>query len=185
MDAPSNPVPVAAALAPLDETRALYLTTLPQPSRTSFHLTHPYFEIVYAPMLGPSATMLGRYLGRVLATHGDEKVQLCPAALCLELGMRSSSGDPLGERSLLRRSFERLEHTRLARWLEPQHLGMCIEVPPVSDRVRDKLPKAARRAHDQFIGVIDLRDGRPSSTTGPACVPDVPAAEAPRGPAPR
>lgn len=183
MDAPSNPVPVAAALAPLDETRALYLTTVPQPSRTSFHLTHPYFEIVYAPMLGPSATMLGRYLGRVLATHGDEKVQLCPAALCLELGMRSSSGNPLGERSLLRRAFERLEHNRIARWIEPQHLGMYIEVPPVSDRVRDKLPKAARRAHDQFVGVIDLRDGRPAAPTGPALAVGEPAAS--RDPGPR
>ncbi len=185
MEPPSNPVPIAAALAPLDETRALYLTALPQASRPSFHLTHPYFELVYAPALGPSATLLGRYLGRVLATHGDEKVQLCPSALSLELGLRSSSGDPLGERSLLRRAIERLEHNRIARWLELQHLGMCTEVPPVSDRVRDKLPKAARRAHDQFVGVIDLRDGRPAAPTGPGPAVAGPAAMAPREPGAR
>lgn len=182
MDAPSNPVPVAAALAPLDETRALYLTALHPASRPSFHLTHPYFELVYAPALGPSATLLGRYLGRVLAAHGDEKVQLCPAALSLELGLRSSSENPLGERSLLRRAIDRLEHEHLARWLEPQHLGMYIEVPAVSDRVRDRLPKAARRAHDQLVGVIDLRDGRPSAPTGPGPAAAGPAATAAREP---
>jgi hypothetical protein len=181
MDDPSNPVPVAAALAPLDESRALYLSALPTTSRPSFHLTHPYFEIVYAPVLGPSATLLGRYLGRVLASHGDEKVQLCPAALSLELGLRSSSADPLGDRSLLRKAIERLEHSRIARWLEPQHLGMCTAVPPVSNRVRDKLPTAARRAHDQFAGVIDLRDGRPTAPTDPAPEAAEPAATAPPG----
>lgn len=105
MHDPSNSVPVAAALAPLDESRALYLTALRPRSHPSFHLTHLYFELVYAPALGPSATLLGRYLGRVLAAHGDEKVQLCPAALSLELGLRSSSANPLGERSLLRRAI--------------------------------------------------------------------------------
>jgi hypothetical protein len=185
MHDPSNTVPVAAALEPLDESRALYLTALLHTAPRSFHLTHPYFELVYAPALGPSATLLGRYLGRVLATHGDEKVQLCPAALSLELGLRSSSGDPLGERSLLRRAIERLEHNRVARWIEPQHLGMYVEVPPVSDRVRDKLPTAARRAHDQFLGVIDLRDGRPAAPTGPGPAVAGPAATAPREPGAR
>lgn len=158
MDVPLNPVPVAATLAPLDKTRMLHLSGLPATSRPSFHLTHPYFELVYAPTLGPSATMLGRYLGRVLATHGDETVKLCPIALSRELGLRSSSDDPLGSRSLLQRAIKRLEIGRLAQWIEPQHLGMRTSVPPVSARAREKLPTEARRAHDHFLEVIDLRD---------------------------
>jgi hypothetical protein len=184
MDALPNNALVAAALAPLDESRALQLTALPVTTQPSFHLTHPYFEIVYAPTLGPSAVLLGRYLGRVLAAHDNETILVCPAALSREVGMRSNSDDPLGARSLLRRSIERLEHDRIVRWLEPQHLGVVTSVPAVSERVRDKLPAAARRTHDHFVDVIDLRDEPRSRTTGRDPSPAEPAAGAPKN-APR
>ncbi len=175
MDALPNNALVAAALAPLDESRALQLTALPVTTQPSFHLTHPYFEIVYAPTLGPSAVLLGRYLGRVLAAHDNETILVCPAALSREVGMRSNSDDPLGARSLLRRSIERLEHDRIVRWLEPQHLGVVTSVPAVSERVRDKLPAAARRTHDHFVGVIDLRDESRGGSTGRDPLPAEPA----------
>ena len=177
MDALPNNALVAAALAPLDESRALQLTALPVTTQPSFHLTHPYFEMVYAPSLGPSAVLLGRYLGRVLAAHENETILVCPAALSREVGMRSSSEDPLGERSLLRRTIDRLEHDHIVRWLEPQHLGVLTAVPAVSDRVRDKLPAAARHAHDQFVNVIDLRDEPRHRATDRGLSPAEPAAE--------
>lgn len=175
MDDPLNNALAADAPTSLDESRALYLTALPVPSPPRFDLTHPYFELVYAPSLGPSAVTLGRHLGRLLALHDVHPVMLCPAALSRELGMRSSSEDPLGTRSLLRRAIERLEHERLARWLEPHLLGILPEVPAVSGRVRDRLPERARRTHDHFINqLIDLRDGhrepptvRPPAKGGP------------------
>ena len=147
-----------SAIEQLDESRVLVLTSLPPRPGPSFALNHPYVELVYAPSLGPSAVLLARHLGRVLAAHGDKPARVCPAALSLELGMRASSDEPLGARPLLRRAIDRLERHHVVRWHQPRHLGVLIEVPPVSERVLVKLPPAARRAHDHFVEVIDLRD---------------------------
>ena len=169
MDDPLNNELAADAPTSLDESRALYLTALPVPAPPRFDLTHPYFEIVYTPSLGPSAVALGRHLGRLLAAHEVHPVMVCPAALAKELGMRASSEDPLGSRSRLRRAIDRLEHGHIVRWIEPQLLGILPEVSAVSDRVRDRLPDRARRTHDHFINqVIDLRGGHRERPTARA-----------------
>ena len=85
---------------------------------------------------------------------------VCAAALARELGLRARSGDALGTQSSLVKSIDRLEHHRLVRWIDERHLGIMTEAPAVTDKVRAKLPPAAQYAHDQFIDVIDLRDGR-------------------------
>lgn len=142
-----------------DEPNTLVLTSLAPTRSPSFPLNHPYVERVYAPSLGPSAVLLARHLGRVLAVNGNKPARVCPAALSLELGLRARSEEPLGTRSLLRRAIDRLEHHHLVRWQGPRHLAVVTHVPPVNDRALAKLPPAARRAHDHFLEVIDLRDG--------------------------
>jgi len=159
MDTIPSTAPAPAALAPLDGGHALWLTALPPASHPSFELTHPYVELVYAHTLGPTAVLVARYFGRMLAVH-PSPAAVCPAALALELGLRASSEDPLGHRSSLRKALDRLAHQRVARWVEDHHLAVYSAIPAVSDRVRDKLPPAAREAHDNFVDVIDLRDGR-------------------------
>lgn len=156
-----NPSPAArpAALVPLDSGPALRLTALPPVSQPSFPLTHPYVELVYAHSLGPSAVLVARYFGRMLSLR-PSPVDVCPVGLALELGLRSSSDDPLGRRSNLRRAIDRLDHHRVARWVDHNHLAVYIAVPAVSDRVRDRLLPAARQAHDNLIASLKLPDGR-------------------------
>jgi hypothetical protein len=103
--------------------------------------------------------LLARYFGRMLALH-PSPLAICPITLALELGLRSSSEDPLGHRSSLRKALDRLVHQRVARWVEDNHLAVYVAVPAVGERVRDRLPPAARQAHDNLVGVIDLREGR-------------------------
>lgn len=159
MDSIPSTASAPAALAPLHGGHALTLTALPPMSFPSFELTHPYVELVYAHSLGPTAVLLARYFGRMLALH-PSPIAICPIALALELGLRSSSEDPLGHRSSLRKAIDRLTHQRVARWVDDNHLAVYTAVPAVSDRVRDRLPPAARQAHDNLVDVIDLRDGR-------------------------
>jgi len=159
MDPNPTSAEAPAALAPLHGGHALRLTALPPVTQPSFELTHPYVELVYAHSLGPGAVLLARYFGRILAVH-PTPIAVCPAALALELGLRASSEDPLGRRSSLRKALDRLVHQRVARWVDDDHLAVYVAVPAVSDRVRDRLPPAARQAHDNLVNVIDLRDGR-------------------------
>lgn len=158
MDTLPKSASATAPLAPLDASHALRLTPIPPTTCPSFPLTHPYVELVYAPRLGPSAVLVARYLGRVLAAN-DKPVTICPAALSLELGMRSRNEEPLGRNSRLRRAIDRLARERLVQWIDDQHLAVFTAAPAVSSRARDALPPAARHAHDRFVNVIDLRDG--------------------------
>lgn len=157
MDSPSEAAPAAL----IGVRHQLRLSSIPMRTQPSFPLTHSYFEVVYAPILGPSAVLVARHLARVLEA-GDEPATVCPATLSLELGLRSNNEDPLGRRSRLRRAIDRLDHHHVARWFDDQHLGLVSAAPAVSTRTRGTLPPAARHAHDRFLDVIDLRDGQPS-----------------------
>jgi hypothetical protein len=109
------------------------------------------------PLVGPTSVLLARYLGRLLGASRDP-VSVCAAALAKELGLRARSDDPLGKLSSLKKAIDRLEHLRLVRWIDDNQLGVMTEAPAVGDRTRAKLPPTAQLAHDQFIGVIDLRE---------------------------
>lgn len=159
MDTTSPQATGTRILAPTDERTALHLTPLQPTAVRSFGLSHPYVEIVYMPLVGPTSVLLLRYLGRLLGASRDP-VAVCAASLAKELGLRARSDDPLGKLSSLRKAIDRLEHPRLVRWLDDNHLGIMTEAPAISDRTRAKLPPAARSAHDQFVRVVDLRDPR-------------------------
>ena len=91
---------------------ALRLTPLRCTSAPSFALTHPYLELVYGPILGPTAVLVARNLGRRLAaTSGPITVSV--VAIAVELGLRASHDEPLGKQSPVRHAIDRLEHTHL------------------------------------------------------------------------
>jgi len=116
----------------------------------TFDLCHPYFEVVYAPLLGPAATLLARALARRLREGCEGSMDL--RSLALEVGLRSSAeAEPLGRNSSLRRAFGRLEHLHIVR-LVGSTLHVRPSVPPVPDRLLGRLPAAALSAHQRFVG---------------------------------
>ena len=120
MDPNPSSAAAPAALAPLHGGHALRLTALPPVAQPSFELTHPYVELVYAHSLGPTAVLLARYFGRMLANHRS-LIAICPLALERELRLRSNSEDPLGHRASLRRALDRVALPRVPRWVDDDH----------------------------------------------------------------
>ena len=134
-----------------DESPSLLVTPVESTRHPSFALTHPYVELVYASTLGPTAVLLARSLGRLIAESGAP-IGVPATALALELGLRSArESDPLGRRSPFRKAVDRLAHERLVRWVATDHLVVYTAAPAVSDRVRRQLPPTALRAHDHFL----------------------------------
>lgn len=116
---------------------------------TAFPLTHAYFEIVYAPLIGPTAVLLARAMARHLDAAGGPTT-VCPVELALEVGIRASSTDPLGKKSHLVHAIDRLVHDRIVAALGDRVLGVREAIPPVSERTLTKLPAPARAAHERY-----------------------------------
>lgn len=142
--------------AQADEAGSLRLTPLPPVTQPAFALTHPYFEFVYAPTLGPAAVLVARRLGRVLVNRGAP-IAVSAVALSLELGLRASHNEPLGKNSSLRHALDRLAHERIIKWFDEHHIGVHTAVPVVSKQVRDRLPPNIRDIHDGLVGAFELR----------------------------
>lgn len=137
-----RPVPIAG----------LRLRALPAASEPAFPLDHAYFEIVYAPLVGPTAILLARAMARHLDTAGGPTT-VCPVELALEVGIRASSTDPLGRKSHLVHAIDRLAHDRIVSRLGERVLGVRVAVPTLSARVLAKLPDPARHAHHDLIAL--------------------------------
>lgn len=132
---------------------ALRLRPLSASSQPAFPLGHPYFEIVYAPLLGPTATLLARNLLRHL-TIARGPVTVLATDIALELGLRASSDVSLGRRSHLRHALDRLAHDRIIRWLGDADIGVHVAVPPLGPHALKKLPGSARRVHEHFVAAL-------------------------------
>lgn len=121
-------------------------------------LEHAYFEIVYAPLVGPTAVLLARAMARHLDIAGGPTT-VCPVELALEVGIRASSTDPLGRKSHLVHAIGRLAHDRIVSRLGDRVLGVRAAVPALSARTLERLPATARHAHAQYVLVVrDRRD---------------------------
>jgi len=127
----------------------LRLRALPVGSEAGFPLAHAYFEIVYAPLIGPTAVLLARAMSRHLDAAGGPTT-VCPVELALEVGIRASSTDPLGKKSHLVHAIDRLAHDRIVARLGDRVLGVREAIPPLSDRLLEKLPGPAREAHRRY-----------------------------------
>ena len=132
---------------------ALRLTPLRCTSAPSFALTHPYLELVYGPILGPTAVLVARNLGRRLAaTSGPITVSV--VAIAVELGLRASHDEPLGKQSPVRRAIDRLEHSHFVQWLAHDHLAVQTEAPVANEHTLSRLPESAAEAHHQFLAAL-------------------------------
>jgi hypothetical protein len=129
-----------------EPTDGLRLRALPAISAPAFPLDHVYFEIVYTPLLGPTAVLLARAMSRHLDAAGGPTT-VCPVELALEVGIRASSTDPLGKKSHLVHSIDRLVHDRIASRLGDRVLGVRVAIPPLNAEAAAKLPAPARHAH--------------------------------------
>lgn len=128
----------------------LRLRTLPAASEPAFPLEHDYFEIVYTPLVGPTAVLLARAMARHLDAAGGPTT-VCPVELALEVGIRASSTDPLGMKSHLVHAIDRLAHNHVISRLGDRSLGVRQAIPPVSQPTLAKLPLPAREAHERYV----------------------------------
>ncbi len=135
----------------------LRLRSLPASSGPTFPLDHEYFEIVYAPLLGPTAVLVARAMSRHLeSTSGPATV--CPLDLALEVGIRASDADPLGKKSHLVRALDRLAHDRIVVRLDDRVLGVHQRVPPLGRSRLDRLPRAVRDRHEEILLALEGPD---------------------------
>jgi hypothetical protein len=116
----------------------------------SFPVLHEYFEVVYGPLIGPTSVFLARALARHVASAGGP-VTVCPIELSREVGLRSSSTEPLGKNSHLAKSLDRLAHHRLVTRIDTDTLGVVAAVPPATPRILARLPASTRQRHDAFV----------------------------------
>lgn len=146
-----------------DPFHGLRLRPLPAVSDPSFPLAHEYFEVVYTPLLGPTAVLLARAMARhMAAANGPTTVD--PVELALEVGIRASSSDPLGRNSHLVHAIDRLAHDHVVVRQGDRVLGVRIAVPPAGSGTLRKLPQSAREAHARLTGrgTREAGDGRAS-----------------------
>ena len=136
-----------------DPVEGLRLRPLPAVSDPAFPLDHDYFEIAYTPLVGPTAVLLARAMGRHLDAAGGPTT-VCPIELALEVGIRASGSDPLGRRSHLVHALDRLVHDHVVSRSGDRVLGVRMAIPPLSDRAVAKLPAPARAAHHQLLGTL-------------------------------
>jgi hypothetical protein len=127
-----------------------------------FPLDHPYLEVVYGPLIGPTAIVLARALERAVRRSGGP-VGVDVRELARELGLQSSAERSVGPRSSLARALKRLEFVRVARWKERGVLAVVSAVPAVSQRVLDRLPAVARDAHFEYMAELGSAAGGPSA----------------------
>lgn len=128
----------------------LRLRRLPAATERAFPLDHDYFEIVYTPLVGPTAVLLARAMARHLDAAGGPTT-VCPIELALEVGIRSSSTDPLGKKSHLVHAIDRLVHNHVVARLGDRVLGVRRAIPPLSLETLARLPEPVRTAHRIFV----------------------------------
>ena len=128
----------------------LHVRALSCKESPAFPLTHDYFEIVWAPALGPTPVLLARAVARRLDGSGGA-VDMSLPALARAIGVRSASLEPMGKRSPLGRAIRRLFHHGILVDLPENSLGLRVAVPAVSQRVLGTLPHEAQVAHKRMI----------------------------------
>ena len=128
----------------------LHVRALSCKESPAFPLTHDYFEIVWAPALGPTPVLLARAVARRLDGSGGAVVLSLPC-LARAIGVRSASLEPMGAKSPLGRALRRLLHHGILVAMAEDSVGLRLAVPAVSQRVLGTLPHEARVAHERFV----------------------------------
>ncbi len=110
-----------------------------------FAFDHPYVELLWLPIVGPSSAWMFRRLASRLQRSGDgARVDL--AELAAEMGLGASTG----RSSIVQRSLRRLTMFGLATW--HGRLGVRTAVPPLAQRHLSRLTPGLRATHDALVG---------------------------------
>jgi hypothetical protein len=134
----------------INGTKQHRLVPLPSECAPEIDVAGEYFEIVYGPLIGPTPVALARNLARrARASTGPVLVDFLDVTL--ELGLRSSSHEPLGASASIVRAVDRLQHRRLLTVLADGVLGIYVTVPPLGEQFLDRVPAAAREFHRRCL----------------------------------
>ncbi len=133
----------------MDTTEHIAIHAAPHPvsrvQRAGFPLDHPYMDHCWAPVLGPTGTLLLRRLPWLWMEAAPVEMPLVELSRSLGLGAGTGRHSPAW------RTIERLVGFRFASWRGPGDLDVYVAVPPLSPRQLDRLPAVTRRHHDQLL----------------------------------
>ena len=115
-----------------------------RPSALVFPVQHQYVEMLWLPVIGPSATWMLRRLG-VWAMACPQGTPVALPELSEAIGLGGSSGSG----SSVQRTMRRLVMFGLARWNGV--LEVAVEVPTVPDRQLMRMSAGLVRAHDRMV----------------------------------
>jgi hypothetical protein len=117
-----------------------------QVRRIGFELTDPYVEQCWAPLIGPSSTMLLRRLPELWSMHEPAEME------AKELSRSIGLGVGMGKNSPLVRTLDRLVRFRFAR-PGPSEPGLDVytEVAPLGAHELAKVPQWSRDAHARLL----------------------------------
>ena len=138
----------------------LHLTAWPDPllEERGYPSDSVFIELFWLPVLGPSATVLFRRLGLLLAGSPDGMTVEMD-----ELGRELGLGSSESRHAPLPRAISRLVRFGLARRLGSGQLAVRRAVGPLSQHLLNALPAAIQESHQRVISL------------GRACDPDPPA----------
>jgi len=132
--------PARVRVAPLMDAAA---------GRGGFEPGHPYIELCYLPVIGPTSFVLLRRLGTQLARRPDGyEVDL--ASLARDVGL----GESTGKSAPLRRSLDRLARFGLARWSDDGTYELATKLPALSPQQLSRLGPLPWEAHRHFTAQL-------------------------------
>jgi hypothetical protein len=146
----------------------LSIAALPHPDRDvralGFDVTHPYVELCWGAVIGPSATMILRRLPMLWAERDPVVADADELGRSLGLHGRGARAGTFG------RALDRLTNFQLATWIETgESIGVYTHVPALSTGRLQRLPRWTQHVHSQLLTasrVVDGVDQRPAMATG-------------------
>ena len=112
----------------------------------SFDVRSEYVEVLWLPVLGPSATWLVRRLG-TLAAAFPSGTWLDTAELSVSIGLGNGQG-------LLTRSLRRLVNFGVAECKTGDVLQVRSQLPPVSSRCLERMPPVLVAEHHRMCAQL-------------------------------
>jgi len=131
---------------PLPPAYRIKVVPWPDPvtEAAGFPTNHPYLELCWTPVLGPSSILALRRLAGLASRPGGAEV--IPAQLGADLGLPGG-----GVNASLSRTLTRLCQFGMARWTDADTLAVRVAVPPLPTRRLGRLGRAPMAAHRRFM----------------------------------
>ena len=113
--------------------------------RAGFPLDHRYVEQCWAPVIGPSSTLLLRRLPWLWRAGTTVSVDTA------DLGRSLGLGGGTGRNSVITRTLDRIVQFRFATWSDAGELDVFTEAPPLSPKQLARVPAWTRVLHEQLL----------------------------------